>query len=873
MKKVLVLLLVVAVAVNIAVAPVMGAGDWDIFRLESLGIIDNFDAAHIVTRAEAVGAFVKLMLGRAVGGKGSIFADVPGNHPYADEVNYAAQIGMVSGVADGIFQPDEPVTGMQVLKMAVTALGYQEIAEQEGGYEEGYKSVALKQGLVVQFGLYDTVTMGDFAVLLDTMLDMYPLEPVYGTDKFEIAADTIYEKILQRTEILTIKKGIVTAVDDAVLNGYKPLRSGEISIDGTVFAYAGEDAFDMLGKSVDAYYIEDTKTGSMVIVSISPTSTNQEIALQNREIGALTTTQCTYYTDNTREKTLKIRAGATFLYNRGNFTPAGTDIALPTGDVRFVDNDGDGTYDVVVIDEYESFIVDRISTVNTALYFKKDVTFRGKTYFKFDFDDKEITYIIHDGQGTALTFEDIALGDVVTIRSNMDGTYHDITVSDKTVSGVVTQVNSADYEMAVDDEIYSVYRPNQAAVFSDYQVGSQVMLYLNYKDEIVGGDVTTDGLYGYVIGAVHANAMLDGIKIQMIPSGTSNKEIEITGEQEVIKYTYHNGDALVFDTAPTVRYTGWLENGNLVTESNVDASSIDLNSLRGAVIRYRLNNEGEINRLEATPIDFNEFKASPKYDFNGKLNSFGGLSTSKAFLIGSTTNVICMPDRADAQEDDYFVDVTVTDQDSVTIVGINVDEETQIAECALLMAPMSADDVKPFTTEKYSIVGRVSQALDAEGDLVYKLEVLTGEEYKTPYSKSYSLVAPEVAKLKCGDLILYNTNSDGEIANLKKIASMYEYGGSNVENLDGTVFGTVSDVQLNRLDDFMNEMVDIVTFDNLGGYTKSFKLLREEGPVVYSYRKATGMISIAETDEIMAGSEIFLYVNDNEVKAVVIFHV
>ena len=203
---------------------------------------------------------------------------------------------------------------------------------------------------------------------------------------------------------------------------------------------------------------------------------------------------------------------------------------------------------------------------------------------------------------------------------------------------------------------------------------------------------------------------------------------------------------------------------------------------------------------------------------------------------------------------------------------LGIDEETQIAQCAIVMASMKGSDVKPFTTTtKYSIVGGVKKVFDENGEARYKMDVLTDDEFSQPTIMDGELKTSVVAALKCGDLIRFNTKSNGEISNIQKVTAMYDFGDVYAENLDGTVFGQVADIQLNRLDDFLNEMVDIVTFEDLGSGSKTFKILRDDGPVVYSYRKSTGVIKAAETDEIYAGQELFLLQSDNVVKAVVIF--
>ena len=878
MKKILIILLVFMFTLSIGTASVAGASDTAVFRLQTLGIIDEYDESHIVTRAEAASGFVKLLVEDAFYNGNTPFSDVSESHKYAGEINYATGIGIVNGVSTDIFNPDVFVTGMQLVKMAVVTLGYKSVAESEGGYEEGYKSVAVKQRLMTGFPLYDNITMSDFVILLNKMLDMYQLEPVYGTDRYEITKETIYEKILRRNEMANIKEGILTAAGISVLNGHDELLEDEVSIDGTKFKYFGKNAYEFLGKSVTAYYKDDEFTGKTVIINILPkNNNNKELTIKNRDIKTLTATECVYDVTDVRTNTLKISPNAAFIYNRINYTPISTNINLSTGDIRLLDSNYDGIYDVVFIDEYESFVVERLSVINTAVYFKKNILFRGKSSFKFDFKDEDKKYYIYDDDNNQIQFEDIKMGSVITFISSMDEKINFVTVSKKSVIGTITEISEnhkGEKELSVDGKVYSVYKPNESEIFINYGIGNEVTFYLNNKNEIVDGEVSIDGLYGYVIGISNQKNLNDNEKIQIIQSGFSKKEIEISGDTETIKYNYQNSEAIALELASKVKYMGRLKSGSYVTEASVNSSDIDLNYLKGSIVKYKLNGEGKANLLESSPIDVPALTVAPKYNFNGKLNSFGGLSTSSAFLIGNSTNVICIPNEANPDEDDYYVEVTVADKAAETVVAVNIDEKTQIADCVVVMRKMNASELKPFaSTTKYSIVGKVTQALDMNNtdEKIYKLEVLTDEEFNIPYVKEHSHLAPIVAGLKCGDIIRYNTKSTGEVTNIQKIAGVYEYGSAYGENMDGTVFGLVSNIELNRLDDYLNTMIDIVTFANLGGAPKAFKLFREEGPQVYSYGKQSGKISIAETDEIMMGSELFLFVQDNIVKAVVIF--
>lgn len=866
MRKVITFIIANIFLLNLIVFPACAADDTAVFRLQTLGIIDEYSPEHLVTRAEAVNSFVKLLINDAVSFQQSAFSDVPAEHKYADEINYAREIGMVSGTTDGLFNPDEPVLGMHVAKMAVITLGHQQIAEREGGYEDGYVKVAAKQRLLTGYGLDEAITMAEFVVLLDEMLDMYPLEPGYTFDgDYVLSTSTFYELKLNRSDMTNIYSGIVTAVGKSVLNGYSDVELDEISIDGKMFSYKGENALNLLGQNVNAYYQEES-SGKLVVTGILPKKTNEEISIDANDINVFTNSTLSYY--NGKKNDTVNFSGASFIYNGINYSPE-SNISLKGGFVRLVNNDNDNDYDVVFINEEESFIVDRVSVKNTTIFLKNGEVFRGKSYLKMDYEDEDRIHYLSNAEGVEITVADIKANDVVTFMISKDEMINNIKVSSKIASGKITEIAYEDEYFVVDGEKYGICNQNKETIYSRYAVGDTVTFYVNYKDEIVGGDIGVDGEYGYVIGAAQKSMKLPQIKL--IPSGESEKVIETVADTETIKYNYQNGMSLIFDMASKVKYTGKTASGSMVTDKSINSKEIDLAYLYDSVVRYKLNKEGEVSELETIPVDINALKIMPKFNFNGKLNSLGGIADTPAFYIGENTNVICVPEKNAPEEDDFYVDVTITDKSTYTVMGVNVDEETQIAECVLLIRPMdSTQAVSIPSRTKYSIVGKTKVVFDEDREEFYKLEVLTGTNYETPYVSTNSDIASKVSGLKTGDVIRYVNKMSGEIGNIQKIDSMYAYKDVYGESLDGKIFGLVEDVELNRLDDFLNEKVDKVTL-SYGGVSKQIKLLREDGPSIYSYNKSSGEISVAEPDEITPGLELFLYTVENTVKICVIF--
>lgn len=171
LKKVLSLALVFAMALGLMISG--SAATWtdkdDITNFEDAALLDSlqimqgnadgtFDPDGILTRAQIAKMIYVARTGgvddKAVLYKGAsnLFTDVAG-HWAEGYINFAAAKGFVSGRGNGIFDPDAKITGYELLKIALTALGYDAAKEgftganwklsvaafaQEAGLTDGY---------------------------------------------------------------------------------------------------------------------------------------------------------------------------------------------------------------------------------------------------------------------------------------------------------------------------------------------------------------------------------------------------------------------------------------------------------------------------------------------------------------------------------------------------------------------------------------------------------------------------------------------------------------------------------------------------------------------------------------------------------------
>ncbi len=135
--------------------------------LTGLGVIEgypdgSFKPTNNVTRAEAAAMIARMMLGREEADKlpvGDVtFTDCVGTWGEA-YIAFCANKGIIVGMGDGTFRPNDNVTGTQLAAMLLRALGYGVIGEYEG---KGWDINAVSDALLYKIFADSKVT--DFSV-------------------------------------------------------------------------------------------------------------------------------------------------------------------------------------------------------------------------------------------------------------------------------------------------------------------------------------------------------------------------------------------------------------------------------------------------------------------------------------------------------------------------------------------------------------------------------------------------------------------------------------------------------------------------------------------------------------------------------------
>ncbi len=351
----------------------------------------------------------------------SSFVDVADDHWAKNAICMVAEMGVIQGVGNSCFEPDREVTLQEAVKILVSVLGYQSFAEKNGGYPEGYSKTATQIGMLKKLSLSGNsyLTRSDTCMLLGNAL----LTEVYS-DTVGVTGKNALEEFLHLTTI----RGTITATP-----AYQREKSlnGKIELDGITYECVDAFADDYIGYEVKCYVGDDAD--EKVIYHIEPSTTAETVMVDAEDIDPRTTTSEFIYADEEGEtESLSLGSPLSVFYN-GVILPDAevtSDILRPeTGCVSLRDGNGDGSYETILLEVYEDYVLNYIN--EDRIYAKF-----GKT---LDINDVKTLRIFKDGAEVAL--EDLVNGDVLSVMQSRNQKVVKIVVSSEGSAGYISMIS------------------------------------------------------------------------------------------------------------------------------------------------------------------------------------------------------------------------------------------------------------------------------------------------------------------------------------------------------------------------------------------------------------------------------------------------
>ena len=569
--------IVLSVLISSAVVPVYADNvsesdnlSKEIHVLTSLGIISGNEEDHsrMVKRTEFADSVAKMMTEN--------FANY---NPVFDltakdkGMQWLYSMNKIEGGGENTFSPQNTIIVSEAVKMALSVLGYDELAKVQGGYPDGYRSVAYNQELMdgVDCSFADELTYNNFIKILYNMLDTDIMEPS-GTQsggfiEYEAVKD---KKILGKYRDIYKSEGLMTANDiSGLYSATDKVLKGHVEINSDVMDATNlyTSCYDMLGYNVEYWYKENDGEDKSLVCIIP--EDNESITVDSKDIESYSNGEYVYELESGRTKRERISSETIILYN-GEYIVNNTVFKPEYGAIELIDNDKDDKVDVLKIRDIKHTIVENTNNVNDiiSIYDKFDYKYN----FSVDVSDTG-SYKSYNYNGDAVTLTDIISGQVLEVEETASGSHKRITVVGNSTSATIN--SQSDTYIGVNGEKYEVTaRFNELIKQKHIKIdfGKVYMMYFSSNGNIVyiSEDITSGELLTHRVGYLY----------KVIDERN-------TTDDYLIKILDQGGTWETFPIAKRVSIDG----------TPKEKSDINISNKTNGLVKYFVNIKGEITEM------------------------------------------------------------------------------------------------------------------------------------------------------------------------------------------------------------------------------------------------------------------------------------
>lgn len=812
---------------------------------------DNFGFNSAVSRAEFVDTIANFYFEYKINGSTG-YADVPNEHWAASSIALAAEMNLISPAAN--FNPDNEILLTEAIKIAVSALGYGQIAEQDGGYPTGYLNYAARLGLMSNLG-GNTFSRGDMITLMYNMLDAEVMEVNFGMpgQNFEIG-----DKLVDVLGYNMIK-GIVVANNVVAINGAPIKAEDEIQIENITMICENSNA--LVGRRVECYYKYDSTIEEYVVIYISCID-DGVLKIKSEDITKLTSTELSYVDEDDDIEKLSLNGSLEIIYNGRREISLPENLFIPeTGWVELTDYDRDGIYDVMFISSFEEYVVSVYSSADELIYDKIDRS----RYIDVGGKLKRFEFYVN---GEPAEIDSIAPNSLISVARSRDNTVLTIYASTNIISAKATEYGN-DY-VILDGAEYKFTKSFANNNYYDVSLKEFNNYYINSFGDISYADVANSKLYGYMLGVGGDGAM------------DSNVQVKLLDNEGVVK---------IYNTADKIRL-----NGSSMYSSGLDSSALLFTTdTSGALVfkpqlcTYTLDADGNIKTINVVGTNTDLLNTLvQEYDGTTSgialrsyktsqimLNKYVLTAATKVFLIADEDKNMMVTTPSSLTPDTSY-NAVIYDWEDAVVGAMVIDNRSGLA-----------GSVSLNTEAVPVVVADVLKAIDDEtGEELTKIYAYQNgtlidmypEDEDTKGNASATLPGFNnipFSSLRKGDVMQVSTNVAGRISSFRLLFGMdrgmdgkteVTYSESAATDATGTItgkyakmyniYGCVTDIYSNTL---FKVNVATGTGQSLNGYTLADydRILQTAGGKIYMYNTAKDEVTVISPSEIVIGDMVY----------------
>lgn len=859
-------------------------------RIKSLNIMAGYEDGSFgedkeLTRAEFAAVIVRLLRADSsiYESAEQKYSDVGTDHWAKNDITLVTETGYMQGYGNGSFGPEDNVTYNQTIIVLIRLLGYEGfVVSDNPGDVSGYIEQANQIGLLknANYEGDEPINRGDLAMLLSNALDTR-LMVISNRGEYEISEYTLLDRYMRDGEEL---EGVVWETSDIYLVENNDLRDGEVIIDGVRYNSGDSNIEQYVGMNVH-FFVQDIGNGEYVIQGVYPDAKNEIMELSGKDVVDYSNYHLIYRDEKDRERSLNV-SSAQIICNGGTYYGSPEELLLsPNTNIRVIDNNDDGGIDYIFAEQYEIAQIARNNTDTGTIYLRESLKNGSRS---IEYTDDLIEYDFVNLSGEQVAPEDINEEDSwIEIYERPDGGLMKIIALDDAKTGYVEMIDNGEGVVTIDGTEYIIAEdhagffvpPATITAGENYEFctdSSNRIIYMETAREI------STNRYGYVYGVYDMSLENTGSNVMIkLVNGTT-----IENYEENDKYYIHGKDRQEiekFDLADKVNIDGTSYDNSedivrVLSSNFLDFEIGDKNI--GNVIKYQINSENEINKIEILM----PYGRGASRTLNAEQMVLGGDDTP--FGMNEDTVVFFIP--RSGMDEDISCDMRFG-ADSYNSVGYELDDEEYTVSCAVIESPLSVYDNSDFSeTEGTKVVQAVSETIDENGDIVYRISGYDDTEIFNCTTRGDISAVNEVAQsLKQGDVIQFQTDFDGQINRIKKVFSFDDAEGyyhQGAQTANEIIYGIATQATSNYLGVGSTEFVDQlgIALDELGNdeTVYQFPIKESTAPDIYIWYRSEKRVMPGEFEDIVSmndvgsdgASNVILYASNSVVRSILILN-
>lgn len=823
-----------------------------------------------ITRAEFTKAVCRI-LGYSDDGYFSNvgFRDVEDDYWAYSFISIAASLQLINGDGAGNFYPENSITYNQAVKILVTALGFGEEAVKAGGYPEGYLNYANNLGLLrgVSYGGDNVIPRGDAFKMIYNSLDADRLEVLsFGTDmRIGLADKSLREVLMDDQNLGLIKfRGIVTAnyktyLADPITN----MKKDEVEVGGSVFNKGNTNADEYLGMETDVYIAREARNSDIYIIKeIRPTANNYKEYISFEDIETIDKSKIRYIMADAVRITEKSLETAQFVYN-GRLVSDISDIdfsSMQDGKITLVLDRNTDNARFIFIDEYESFIVDRVVSLDendVNVFFANNKTLRGNRNILLG-KEHSVTYEIYDNNNKPVLYDAIRKGDLISVFYSMDRQLVKIMLSDRASSGILSSVSYEENKLSIDDAEY--YFEKDLDVFKF--MGKSISARVNFEGKVSYIDLqdSTSSFAG-IVRIMQVAKLGSPYQVLLVLPNLLSDEVEESDdeytENKIPAISGKNLKTLALYLASNVSYNG--SRYSAAQAVSLIESQMLLNNKNFLAISYGIDANGNISRIDLPEIykqgNDRTYNAYEKTFSDGKYNP-SAPAVFGAFGLNDKTLAICVPSNAGNVElEDYLAKVEMNNGQDYYVEAYGYNKETNCPDFVLIYAPMVYRSVGITDgRSNVALVNKVSYVVRDENLSATRINMITQEGEREVFVSVNTTSSADFDSIKTGDLIRYSMDSRDELDGFELLQSTFPVPDTyySSSNTDKVIFvGNISSVRYDEVSPGLNRWVHLAEIRDDYGNMVEYQLSKTSSPPIFIYDAGKRSARLGTSDDLV----------------------